>query len=156
MKKGKFINNKFNNNKISSFTNGRLNIENNIKDIKFLNESIQQCNNSLKEKIVFDFEEEENLNKSIDYIKNFGIFKENKYSLKHSKIIKRDMEKIHKSLIKFELIFKMSEKGSNCETYANFSYNDLYNKNLELKGEKGECDSFETEVLEVFKVIYNI
>ena len=93
LEKGKLINNKFDNNKISSFINDCLNIENNIKDIKYLNESIQQCNKSINEKISFDFEEEENLNEFLDYIKNFGTFENNNYLLKFSKIINKDMEK---------------------------------------------------------------
>ena len=40
------------------------------------------------------------------------------------------------------------------ETYANSFCNFLSNKNLELTGGKGEKESFNTEELEVYKVIY--
>ena len=40
------------------------------------------------------------------------------------------------------------------ETYANSSCNFLSNENLELTGGKGGYEKFETDELEVYKVIY--
>ena len=41
-------------------------------------------------------------------------------------------------------------------TFANSSCNFLRENNLELTGGKGDCEYFETEELEVYKVIYKI
>ena len=39
-------------------------------------------------------------------------------------------------------------------TYANTNCNFLSNNNLELTGGKGNSETFETEEIEVFKIIY--
>ena len=40
------------------------------------------------------------------------------------------------------------------KTYANKSSNFLKNNDLELTGGKGDSENFETEICEVYKVIY--
>ena len=236
-----------------------MNIENNIKDIKNVNENIKKCNNTNNLEIIFS-PEEDGINKFLEDIKVFG--KLNNYDkninelMKNSLIIKNDNkmkdsiikwieEKINKKINKFELIFRMSENGTKSEdfhkycdnkgptltlvkttknkifggftplnwnnngnqlydksnqtfifslnlmkiynmisnereaiycdnsgpnfglsdfdlqenmktgkTYANEYCNFLSNENLELTGGKGDHESFETEELEVYKVIY--
>ena len=50
--------------------------------------------------------------------------------------------------------FDLKENMKNGETYANQYCNFLSNNNLELTGGKGERENFDTEELEVYKVIY--
>ena len=236
-----------------------MNIENNIKDIKNVNENIKKCNNTNNLEIKFS-PEKDGINKFLEDIKVFGKlnnFDKNMNELmKISLIIKNDNkkkdsiikwieEKINKKINKFELIFRMSENGTKSEdfhkycdnkgptltlvkttknkifggftplnwnnngnqlydksnqtfifslnlmkiynmiknegkaiycdnsgpnfglsdfdlqenmkigvTYANENCNFLSNENLELTGGKGNKESFETEELEVYKVIY--
>ena len=52
--------------------------------------------------------------------------------------------------------FKLNSNMKSGETYANSVCNYLSNNNLDLTGGKGSSENFETEELEVFKVIYNI
>ena len=72
LKKGKIIENEWNEekNKLNSLINDCVNIENNIKDIKSLNDIITNYN-SIKANIKF-IPEEKNINSLIDTIKNFG------------------------------------------------------------------------------------
>ena len=49
----------------------------------------------------------------------------------------------------------LSDNLKSGETYANTNCNFLSNNNLELTGGKGECEKFETEEFEVYKVILN-
>ena len=50
--------------------------------------------------------------------------------------------------------FDLKENMKNGETYANNFCNFLSNNNLELTGGKGAYENFDTEELEVYKVIY--
>ena len=50
--------------------------------------------------------------------------------------------------------FGLRENMKNGETYANECCNFLSNNNLELTGGKGDNENFNTEELEVYKVIY--
>ena len=50
--------------------------------------------------------------------------------------------------------FDLQENMKTGETYANEYCNFLSNENLELTGGKGDHESFETEELEIYKVIY--
>ena len=72
LKKGKIIENEWNEekNKLNSLINDCVNIENNINDIKSLNDIITNYN-SIKANIKF-IPEEKNINSLIDIIKNFG------------------------------------------------------------------------------------
>ena len=49
--------------------------------------------------------------------------------------------------------FSLLQNMRKGRTFANKSCNYLSNNNLELTGAKGECEYFETEELEVYKVI---
>ena len=79
--------------------------------------------------------EEEDLNKFIEQVKNFGLIKSDynilENGLKSSSIIKNELnnielitnwikETINKKLIKFELIFKMSENGTKSEDFHKY------------------------------------
>ena len=50
--------------------------------------------------------------------------------------------------------FSLDQNMKRGATFANSSCNYLSNNNLELTGGKGETETFETEELEVYKVIY--
>ena len=72
LEKGKIINDEWNNNKLNSTINNCLIIENNIKDINYLNECIKKSN-SLKNDIRFTpYEEEEKYNQLIESLKKIG------------------------------------------------------------------------------------
>ena len=235
-------------------------IENNINIINNINMNIDKINNSQNNEISFIPGENE-MNEFIKNIKTFGKIHRDKhdYISRMSSILKDDInsndiinnwieETLGKRGIKFELLFKMSEKGTKsfdfhkycdnkgptltlvkttknkifggftplnwnkegggindfsnktfifslnlkkkfnmikknglgiqcysengptfgeCDiqignnmktgiTFANSSCNFLRENNLELTGGKGDCEYFETEELEVYKVIYKI
>ena len=60
----------YNKNEISILINECLNIENNIKDIKNVNENIKKCNNTSNLEIIFSPEEDE-INKFLEEMKEF-------------------------------------------------------------------------------------
>ena len=70
LEKGKEIENNWNNNILPLLINNCINIENNIKSIKLLNENIGKINN-LKIDIIF-YPQEEGINKFLNSIKIFG------------------------------------------------------------------------------------
>ena len=70
LEKGKIIINDWNKDKLNSLINDCLNIENNIKDINIINESIKKCNSN-NSKIYF-IPQESDINYFIDIIKEFG------------------------------------------------------------------------------------
>ena len=70
LEKGKIIINDWNKDKLNSLINDCLNIENNIKDINIINESIKKCNSN-NSKIYF-IPQESDINYFIDSIKEFG------------------------------------------------------------------------------------
>ena len=77
---GKIIENQWKNKNLNSLINDCLNIENNIKDINKINESVNKCN-STDLKIKFSPEEEE-INSFLETIRKFGKIYYNKYSFK--------------------------------------------------------------------------
>ena len=70
LEKGKEIENNWNKDKLTLLVNNCLNIENNIKEIKFLNENIEKIN-TLKINMKF-YPEEEGINKLLNSILTFG------------------------------------------------------------------------------------
>ena len=73
LEKGKKLVKEWNNgNNIILLINNCINIENNIKEINLINESIKKSNNSNNVKIVFLPEENKEINRLLDTIKNFG------------------------------------------------------------------------------------
>ena len=82
LEKGKKIENEWNDdNKLNSLINDCINIENNIKDINIINESLNK-NNSIDLKLNF-YPDDEDINTFLDTIKSFGSIKYNKFSFKN-------------------------------------------------------------------------
>ena len=67
LEKGKKI--EYNDDKLASFINECINIENNIKDINKINENIKKCKNDINEEIIFNYEDQ--LSLIFEIIKNF-------------------------------------------------------------------------------------
>ena len=114
-----------------------LEIENNINTINNINSNIKKIEESKNCKITF-IPEKEGLNKFIEQIKNFGLIISDYYilesALKSSSIIKNEInnielimnwirETINKNKIKFEIIFRMSEKGTKSEDFHKYCNN---------------------------------
>ena len=118
-----------NKNELASFIHECIDIENNIKDINKINESIDKCKNEGEIEINFIYEEEFNL--LIDNIKKFGIIKYitidsliiNKDIKKQEAIINWIKQKINKKNIDFKKIFTMSLNGSSCNDFHNYCDN---------------------------------
>ena len=95
LEKGKLIDKEWDDINLCSYINDCINIENNIKNINMINESINKCN--LNNKIKFQFEPKNNeLDEFIETIKSFGIlYYNNKYSFRECPInIKEDRKYI--------------------------------------------------------------
>ena len=116
----------YNDDKLCLFINNCLNIENNIKKINHIKESIEKSKESMEIEIKFN---DENLNEVLNIIKTFGeLYNNNSFKSsiinrdenKKSTIIKWIRQKINKNSIKFELIFKMSENGSKAEDFHKY------------------------------------
>jgi len=118
LEKGKEIENNWNSNKLSLLINKCINIENNIKKIKLLNDNIGKINNS---KINIKFSPtEEGINKLLNLIKIFGEI--NNKTLFDSKI--EFDENLVKSWLnnrefKTELLFRKSRDGSTSIDFHN-------------------------------------
>ena len=122
--KGKLFEKEYDDNKKVYLINEGIKIESNIKDIKAVNENIEKCKKLNKIKIKFSPDENE-IYDELEKIKNLGKVKiENlEPSFESSNIIKDDIEKqrllinwikekTKKEEIRFKLLFKMSEHGS--------------------------------------------
>ena len=126
---------KYNNEKLLSFINDCINIENNIKDINSFNENIKKFKNSKDIKIIFDYGVKEQFSRFIEKIKNFGyicaesyfdslILNENNNDInKKSAIINWIKQKTKKNQMKFERIFLMSQNGSSSKDFHNYCDN---------------------------------
>ena len=86
LEKGKNI--EFNDDKLASFINECINIENDIKDINKINESIKKCKNDVDIEIKFDCEEQ--LKLILETIEEFGKISKNNNIFIDSKIINND------------------------------------------------------------------
>ena len=121
-------------NNIYKFIKKCSEIENNINIINNLNSNINNIYNSKNFEIKF-FPEEDEINKFFENIKSFGRIKVFYYGFfQLSSIIKDDInsvnliknwieETFNKKEIKFELIFKMSENGTNSEDFHKYCDN---------------------------------
>ncbi len=131
LEKCKLMNNNKEDNNLVCLINNCMNIENNLNEINKLKDSINKNNNLENSKIIFfpnEEEKKEELNYLIETIKNFGkICKKSDFCIpssiinndinKQNLIVKWIEEKINKKNIQFELIFKMSIHGYNCEDF---------------------------------------
>jgi len=118
--KGKEIENNWNNNKLNSLINDCLNIENNIKYINQIKESIKK-NNSLKFEFTF-IPKEDGINQFLENIKKFGNIKDNSIKIFDSKI-EFDEELIKKWLnnreFNSELLYRKTRDGSTPNDFHN-------------------------------------
>ena len=120
LEKGKLIDKEWDNNNLYSNINDCINIENNIKDIKILNENIIKYK-SVKGDIIF-LPEDDDLNSFLNNIKNFGIVEMDKDINIYLKIIKNQVEEFKNKNIKPKLIYDAHRDGqnySNCHSKCN-------------------------------------
>ena len=131
LEKGKSIDKEYNDDNLILLINDCINIENNIKHIKIIEENINKSINLQNSNINF-YPKEEKMNDFLESIKTFGIIKN--FSLIDSSIIKNDIneqelifnwikEKINKNSIEFKLIFRMSENGYTSNDFHKFCDN---------------------------------
>ena len=111
-----------------------IEIENNINIINIINSNISDIYNSAEKEIKFKPGENE-IKTFFEIIKNFGsVFVMDNNNILNSSIIKDDInnynlilnwieETINKKGIKFELLFKMSENGTNCNDFHKYCDN---------------------------------
>ena len=122
MEKGKLIDTQWKENKLNYLINVCLNIENNIKDINKINETIKK-NNSLNISLNF-YPNEEGINEILKKIKQFGIINENgNYYNKFDSKIEFD-ENLVKSWLNnrnfiSELLFRKTRDGSTPNDFHN-------------------------------------
>jgi len=130
LEKGKNIEFTEDKDKLASFINECINIENNIKDINIINENINKCKNENEIEIKFNYDEQ--LNLLLEIIQEFGnISVNNDYSIdselinenEQDSIINWIKEKINKSRIKFEKIFVMSVNGDSSKDFHKYCDN---------------------------------
>ena len=117
--------------KLKSLINDCINIENNIQQIKIINDNLKKCKNSINSKLIIYMNDEE-IHNFLQKIQNFGKFiLDIKPFFEPSSIINNDInkqnsiirwikEKVNKKIVKFELIFKMSENGSKSEDFHKY------------------------------------
>jgi len=115
--KGKEIENNWNNNKLNSLINDCLNIENNIKDINKIKESIKK-NNSLKFELKFIPNEDE-INQFLENIKIFGYINSKIFDSKIE--FKEDLVKTWLNNREFnsELLYRKTRDGSTTKDFHN-------------------------------------
>jgi len=131
---GKEYDDNDNNNKIYLINEG-IKIENNIKDINTVNENIEKCKKLSQIKIKFS-PDENGINDKLEKIKSFGkVMIDNlEPSFESSNIIKDDIEKqnliikwikdkTNKQKMRFKLIFKMTEHGSEGKAFHQYCDN---------------------------------
>ena len=150
----KIINNK--NNKTNLLINECIQIENNIGDIKNINENIKKCNNSIDLKFKIAPDKEEQLNEFLKSIKNFGkiylddfyndynSFKWNKVQIKKNNFLLSNNDKTIKidysscwNPYFLDYIFEKEKEYCICisiNTFGKF----LDNSNISFMNENGE------------------
>ena len=118
LEKGKEVENNWNNNTLPLLINNCINIENNIKNIKLLNENIGKINNS-KIDIKF-YPQEKGINKLLEDIKIFGKVNSKK---KFESNIDFDEELVESWLnnreFNSELLYRKSRDGSKPDDFHN-------------------------------------
>ena len=120
LEKGKLIKDDWKDeNKLCSYINDCINIENNIKDINLINEKINNYNNAKDFRINFYPDKEEEIQKFIEEIKNFGEISEYKVN---SKIINNEdlrliQNWISNNKINLTLLYRMSDDGNSFQTF---------------------------------------
>ena len=112
LEKGKEIENNWNKNKLDSLINNCINIEDNIKNIKYLNDNMEKM--KVKNDIKFFQNEEESINNLLNTIKTFGEIKNDNRLF--DSIIKFDENLVkiwlNNRQFKAELLYRKSRDGS--------------------------------------------
>jgi hypothetical protein len=115
------INKYYNDNKLSFFINICLNVENNIKNIIEINDSIKKCKNTENKKINFFTKNEEEINKFLDNIKKFGKLNDGGDDIQNSLIIQENEIELIKNFIgknpKFKLLYRATVDGDTKEDF---------------------------------------
>ena len=97
---GKKLNKELNDdNKLNSFVNDCINIENNINEINTIHEKIEKCNINKNIKISFYPKGNEEIEKFLETIKNFGAIIDNQNKIKSKIISEEEANKIEKWLL---------------------------------------------------------
>ena len=122
LEKGKNIDNNWKDeNQLNALINDCINIENNIKDISIIKESIKKYNNSNEIKIVFGLEEEK-INQFVETIRKFGYIGEDKNLSKITNFYENQLIKkwiSNENNISYSLLYRMSEHGNSFNTFHN-------------------------------------
>ena len=115
------INKYYNDNKLSFFLNICLNVENNIKNIMEINDSIKKCKNTENKKINYFPKDEEEINKFLDNIKKFGKLNDGGDDIQNSLIIQENEIELIKNFIgknpKFKLLYRATVDGDTKEDF---------------------------------------
>ena len=121
LSKAEDINKFCNDNKLSLFLNLCINVENNIKNIMEINDSIKKCKNLENKKIYFFPKDEEEINNFLANIKKFGKLIDGRESLESSLIIQDNEIDLIKYFIgknpKFRLLFRATIDGDTKEDF---------------------------------------
>ena len=114
---GKEIENNWNNNQLNLLINNCINIENNIKNIKILNESIEKTNN-LKINIKF-LPKEDGINQLLNSIKKFGEINTKKFESNIDFDEKLVETWLNNRKFETELLYRKSRDGSTPNDFHN-------------------------------------
>ena len=114
---GKEIENNWNNNQLNLLINNCINIENNIKNIKILNESIEKTNN-LKIDIKF-LPKEDGINRLLDSLKKFGEINTKKFESNIDFDEKLVETWLNNRKFETELLYRKSRDGSTPNDFHN-------------------------------------
>jgi len=118
LEKGKEIENNWNNNQLNLLINNCINIENNINNIKLLNEIIEKTNN-LKINIKF-LPKEDGINQLLDSIKKFGEISSKKLFESNIYFNEELIETwLNNRKFEAELLFRKSRDGSTPNDFHN-------------------------------------
>ena len=119
LQKGKEIENKLNNNKLNLLINNCINIENNIKNIKILNESIEKINNIQINSIEFISKEDE-INQILNSLKKLGEISSKKLFESNIDFDERLVEAwLNNRKFEAELLYRKSRDGSTPTDFHN-------------------------------------
>ena len=111
--------------KLCSLINDCINIENNIKDINNINDSMKKCNNSFNIKISFIPEKEEEITKIVNSFYEFGhiyseedLFYDSLILNNNKNYIDNILKWINKNnIIRTELLYRKSKDGDSIDTF---------------------------------------
>jgi len=108
LEKGKALDNDWNDNELNCVINDCINIENNIKDINFINQNIQKSNSNKNLEIKFN---EDGINNLLEIIKKFGNIYYNKFTFKNCPLNINEVRKFKISGEKMNIFTKIGSNG---------------------------------------------